>query len=368
MKHLYKYNLLQILRRWDDLFWALIFPIIMATLFYATFGSSTIDNMKAIPVACVHGENIAFETFLNEMDGEMLDAEWMEEEEAQKALETGKIDGIFFAKAEPSLTVSSAQMNESILGTLLQTYLQNQKLMGDIKDAHPLGLLGAIGSLTDYKELVEPVSTGGRTMDSSITYFFALIGMACLFGAFPGVTAAMQLRADQSALAARRSIVPLHRLHMVISEMLSVFAVQFVNICLLLLYMRFVLHISFGPKWPLLLPICIMGSMTGVAYGIFIGSLRMGEGAKTGLLVGSSLLMSFLAGMMMGNMKDIIEHVCPIVNRLNPAALISDAFYSISIYENPARYGRSLIILAVFTAVLVLASFGKLRRERYDSL
>ena len=137
MKHLYKYNLLQILRRWDDLFWALIFPIIMATLFYATFGSSTIDNMKAIPVACVHGENIAFETFLNEMDGEMLDAEWMEEEEAQKALETGKIDGIFFAKAEPSLTVSSAQMNESILGTLLQTYLQNQKLMGDLKDAHP---------------------------------------------------------------------------------------------------------------------------------------------------------------------------------------------------------------------------------------
>lgn len=94
----------------------------------------------------------------------------------------------------------------------------------------------------------------------------------------------------------------------------------------------------------------------------------MGEGAKTGLLVGSSLLMSFLAGMMMGNMKDIIEHVCPIVNRLNPAALISDAFYSISIYENPARYGRSLILLAVFTAVLVLASFGKLRRERYDSL
>ena len=60
VKHLYKYNLLQILRRWDDLFWALIFPIIMATLFYATFGSSTIDNMKAIPVACVHGENIAF--------------------------------------------------------------------------------------------------------------------------------------------------------------------------------------------------------------------------------------------------------------------------------------------------------------------
>ena len=44
VKHLYKYNLLQILRRWDDLFWALIFPIIMATLFYATFGSSTIDN------------------------------------------------------------------------------------------------------------------------------------------------------------------------------------------------------------------------------------------------------------------------------------------------------------------------------------
>lgn len=368
MKHLYKYNLLQIVRRWDDLFWTLIFPIIMATLFYVTFGSSDIERMKAVPVACVHGENAVFETFLNEMNGEMLEVQWMEEEEAREELAKGEVDGIFFATETPSLSVSSAQMNESILGTLLQTYLQNQKLMEDIKEEHPLGLLVAMGALSDYKELVEPVSTGGRTMDTSITYFFALIGMACLFGAFPGVTAALQLRADQSALASRRSIVPVHRLKMVISEMMSVFIVQFVNICVLLLYMYFVLHISFGPKWPLLIPVCILGSMTGVAYGIFIGSMRMGEGPKTGILVGSSLLMSFLAGMMMGNMKDIIEHTCPIINRINPAALISDAFYSISIYENPARYGRSLLILAAFTVALVLVSFGKLRRERYDSL
>lgn len=102
--------------------------------------------------------------------------------------------------------------------------------------------------------------------------------------------------------------------------------------------------------------------------GIFLEGLRLAVGLREGLLVGSSLLMSFLAGLMFGNMKDIIAHYAPILNKVNPAALISDAFYSISVYENPARYLENLLLLALITAALTGVSFIQLGRDRYDSL
>ncbi|MDO4322409.1 MAG: ABC transporter permease [Lachnospiraceae bacterium] len=368
MLRLYKFNLIQKLRRYEDIFWALLFPVVLATLFYVSFWDSTQEQMKAVPVAVVEEGNVYFEHFLDEMDGTTLELCRMEEEEALRALEEGEIEGIYYSKEEPALTVSGIQLNESILETLLKAYLQNQTLIKEIGKEHPLGLLDAMAAVSDYQELVEPVSVGGRTMNNSITYFFALIAMACLFGAFMGMSSAVNLRADQSPLALRRSVIPVNRLKMVLSEMLAAFTIQFFCVCLLLLYLRFVLGISFGPQWLLLLPVCILGSMTGVSMGLFVGTLHLQEGPKNGILVSVSLVMSFMAGLMFGNMKDIIEHHVPFLNRINPAALISDAFYSISVYENRGRYSMNLILLGIITLILTLSSFLKLRRERYDSL
>lgn len=368
MGHLYKFNLLQMIRSKEDMFWPLIFPILLGTLFFVTFGSSDTESMNPVPAAVVKEGNGIFETFLQAMDGETLVLSEMGEEEAQEALKNGEIEGIFYSGKEPSLTVAGVQINESILEMLLDMYLQNQRMLEEIGEESMLRLVIAAGTLLDYQDFLEQADVSGKALDNNVDYFFALIGMACLFGAFMGMTAAMNLRADQSALASRRCTSPVGRLTMVISEMLAAFTVQIANIGILLLYLHFVLHISFGSKWPLILPVCVLGSMAGVALGIFIGSLRFREGVKTALLVGSSLSLSFLAGLMMGGMKDIVERHCPALNRINPAALISDAFYSISVYENPARYRMDLALLAAVTVVLVGISFLKLRRERYDSI
>lgn len=352
------------------MFWTLVFPLVLGTLYYFSFGigSENIERMKEIPVALVQEGNGIFETFLEQLDGETVGLQVMEEEQALEALKTGEIDGIFYSAAVPKLTVAGMQINESILGEFLTAYLQNQKMMEEIGKKNPAGLLTAMKELTEFPELTEAVSTGGKSIDDTLSYFFALIGMTCLFGAFSGMTSASNLRADQSALAARRSIIPVHRFTMVVGELLAVFTVQFLNCCVLLCYLYFILGIPFGEKWIWLLPVCGLGSMTGVAIGILIGCSKLSEGIKNGVLVISSLFMSFLAGLMYGNMKDIVEHHAPIINRINPAALISDAFYSISIYENPARYQRNLLTLAVITLLLVWISYGKLRRERYDTL
>lgn len=370
MGHLYKYSLKKLIRQKDGMFWGLAFPLIMATLFYVTFGSGvSMEKMKSVPAALVMKEkNTTFENFMDQMDQGMLQVTEMDEEAAVEALKNGQIKGIFYSGKSPSLTVAGSNMAETILKSLLDGYLQNYAMMEGIAKENPLAVIGAARALADQKEMVENISVKGRTMDDNLAYFYALISMACLFGCFMGLTCAMELRADQSALAARRSITPVNRFSLIISEMLAAFTVQFFNLCVLLLYMSAVLKLSFGPKWPFLLPVCALGSICGVAFGMFIGTLRLKEGPKIGILVSLSLLMSFLSGLMYGKMKDIVEHNAPVLNRINPAALIADAFYSVSVYDNPARYRMNLIMLAAMTAALVLLSFMMLRRERYESL
>ena len=80
------------------------------------------------------------------------------------------------------------------------------------------------------------------------------------------------------------------------------------------------------------------------------------------------MVSSFLAGLMNGNMKDIVEKSAPFVNRINPASLIADAFYCINVYNDTARYYRNLVTLAVMSAAFVMASFLLIRRNRYDSI
>lgn len=368
MGRLYISSLKQNIRSKEEIFWSLFFPLIMATLFYVTFGSGVdVEEMQTIPVALVSEQNAAFETFLDALDGDMITVARMERTQAEIALKNGEVTGIFYSSKEPELAVSASNINESILEALLEGYLENEQMMTDIGKNNPLRLPAAIAAMTDYRELTETVNILGEKTDNNVAYFFALVGMTCLFGGFMGMTAAIKMRADQSPLAARRSIAPSNRLQMILAEMLSSLTVQFAYVCILLLYLH-MLGLSFGKKWPLLLPVCALGSMTGVAYGMFVGGRRMGEGFKVGILVGSSLLMSFLAGLMMGNMKDIVEHHCPILNRINPAALIADAFYSVSIYDNPARYRMNLLILAAITILLLAAAWLTLRRERYESI
>ena len=62
-------------------------------------------------------------------------------------------------------------------------------------------------------------------------------------------------------------------------------------------------------------------------WGCFVGSLgKLSEGIKVAVILAISMVCSFLAGLMNSNMKDLVEKHVPIINRINPAALISDAF------------------------------------------
>ena len=77
---------------------------------------------------------------------------------------------------------------------------------------------------------------------------------------------------------------------------------------------------------------------------------------------------SVLAGLVNVQIKHAVDRALPLVNKLNPAAVISDAFYCINVYDDPVRFRNDILTLFIMCAVILAVSFVVVRRERYDSI
>ena len=355
----------------------------------------------------------SFSDFIHGLDGDTLQVTDMSGKKADHALRTGKVTGIFTDGDPCSLKIAGNDIEENVLKSLLNAYNRNADTVSTIKKQQAEKLAAAGGSLAvdgsslaagssavdgsslagssagddnslaagssaaDSSSLADDsshsythtVTLGGHSMDGNMQYFFALIAMTCLYGCFLGLNAALESRANLSPLGLRRSVTPTHKLKLVLSDMLVTFFMQTLNLLVLLLFLTRILGLDLGGSFGEILFVCAIGSMFGVSLGILTGSAgNWSEGVKIAILVSTCLILSFLAGLMVGDMKDIIEQHIPILNRINPAAVIADALYCLVIYEAPDRLHTDLILLGCMTAGFILLSFFAVRREHYDSL
>lgn len=370
MLHLIKYRFLQSLRDRSTMFWALAFPMILGTLFYVSFGTGSFDDkFQKIPVAYVSEdtEEESFKSYLSQMDGDLLKLQEMSDEDAKKALKNEKIEGIIYGNE--TLTVSKNSISSSILETVLNSYVRNASMLKEIASAHPERMQDAVEAVSGYQEMIKKITPDGKTTDTSYSYFFALLAMTCLYGCFPGLQTMMETQANITALGARQCIAPVHKMKRILVSASVTYVVQFVNTVLVLLFLRYILRLEFAGSMAGMLLICLFGSMIGVSFGIVIGALgKMEEGAKVGILIGVSMLLCFFAGLMSPDVKSMVAEKAPIFNNLNPAAVISDAFYCLNVYNDGARLTRCLATLGGMSILLLFAGFLMVRRERYESI
>ena len=374
MLHLIKYNILVKFRNFNMTFWPLVFPLILGTFFFFAFGNLNDADFETVQVAMVQesDNNPLFRFYIEQVkksDSGLLNIREMDESTALTALKNKEISGIYYNKMSPSLTVNAHGIPESILQSVLESYQNNLHTIRSILKEHPSGILAGLSQMADTRELVQELSLGGKTIDGNSQFFYALIAMACLYGCFIGFGSAITLQANLTALAARRCVTPTHKLKLIVTEQIASFLIGYVDVIILLFYLRNILKLDFQGQMGRMLLISLFGSLIGVSIGIFVGSFgKMSEGIKVSIILAISMVCSFLSGLMNSSMKDLVEKHAPIINRINPAALISDAFYCINVYNDPARYYRNLITLAGMSIAFVLASFLLIRRNRYDSI
>lgn len=374
---LFKYNVIRNIRSKEILFWNLLFPLVLGTLFNVAFGDITekSEMFHQIPVAYVE-ENATDKTFstvlsqIEKGDDELIQTKNMSLDKAKEMLNNGDLIGIYYNSGESiKLYVKKDGIKPSVLKVILDEYLQDQSTITTIAKSHPEKLQQIMTNMNKQVSMLQEEKYTDSTMNVMMTYFYALIAMSCLYGCFFGVNCAAEIKADATPLAARRLVASTNRFTVMVADIASSLLMQIFCTLVATFYLKYALHIQFGSKMPAVLLVVLIGSFIGIATGFFIGSFgKKSKDTKTGIAVAVTMLECFLSGLMVGNMYFIIETYCPILNRINPAAVIVDALYSLDIYPTMDRYYHNLVFLLVIAVVLCIASFMSVRRERYASL
>lgn len=378
--HNFKYRLKTVFHAKEEVFWILIFPILLGTCFYAAFSNVTesTENFSTINVAIVLDDNSQSESIkevfnsmsVDENEDGLLSITYCDINNAKSLLNKEDITGIIqFTENSPEIIVNEDGINESILKAIVDKYVQSADILANIGQKNPEALANVIDSIYNEVEYITTNNLSDGNMDMFTDYYYSLIAMTCLFGSLSGQSCAEKLKANISAQGMRKSLTPANRLVLILSDFSATYLLQIVANAILVCYLNFVLKINLGANFGLIMLTVATGSLIGVSMGIFIGSIpKISSAIKLTIISASTLFSSFLSGLMVGGIKYNIEEYIPIVNKLNPATIITDALYSLNVYDTYERFTVCIISLVAYCVIFCVASYLMTRRESYASL
>lgn len=375
--HIYKYRFKSLIRSREETFWSMLFPIILCTCFVVAFSDMSSEyKFHSIPVVVVYEkENNAFRQTIDNVakdnsQGEaFLKLSETSRSEAEALLNKNKTDAIIIVNDSIDIIVNDSGINQTAVISFVNQYLQTESLINDISQNHPEQLSDIIDSISDSSDYISHAAISDNVTSPVIAYYFSLIGMATLFGCYLGLTCARQLKADITSEGLRKCISPVSRPILILSEFMVTLTIHLFSLAILLFYMKFVMKINLGNQMEYICLTCVIGSVFGIFQGMFVGSMpKLKENTQMSILTFVSLISSFFSGLMVADMKLIIQKHAPWFAKINPATLIQDSLYSLLIYDNHDRYFENMIILTVMAVILCMASIVMTRRTTYANL
>lgn len=393
--HNFRYTLKVLFKNKMLIFWTFAFPIILGTFFKMAFSNiEQNEQLDIIDIAIVSNETFdeneilkeSFKELSNpENDKRLFDTSYVNEKEAKKLLEDDKITGYLNFTDKPEIVVKSSGINETILKYVTDEIIQysnvldlviDEKIKGistsDIEDYNIEEMYTKIYSevntlMNENKANIKDISS--HNLSYTMIEFYTLIAMACLYGGILGMVAINQNLANMSNKGKRVAISPTSKASLVISSSLASYVTQLIGLALLFIYTIFVLDVDYGSNLPLIILLTLTGALAGLSLGIVVACLfKTNDNAKTGILISITMLGCFLSGMMGITMKYVVDKNIPIVNKLNPANMITDGFYSLYYYDTLDRFFFNVFSLLIFSFIMITISIGSLRRQTYDSI
>lgn len=380
--HVYTYRLKVGLHDRQMLFWTFLFPLILSTLFGMAFSNlSKGESFDTVPIAVVDNEayqqDAALQGILEAVSHSeegsagqpLFTVDALSQADADAALANDLIAGYLVPGESLGIVVRQSGIRQTILKIFTDEYLQVHSATQTIIQENPEAAAEFDRLLARRLDLIRDKPAGTANPDTTLVYYYALIAMACLYGGFWGVKEVESIQANQSTHAARISMVPVSKMKIFMSSLLAALSIQYLSILVLLAFLNFVLQVHFGSQIGLVLLGSLTGSLLGVAIGLLIGTLtKRNEAVKTALMIGFSMVSSYLAGLMIVNIKYIVTRAVPIISWINPANLISDAFYALYYYDTQTRFFTNIAIQLVMIVVISTIVVLRIRRQRYASL
>ncbi len=397
-RHNFRYTFKILLKNKMLLFWTLAFPLILGTFFSLAF--SNIENsekLTTIDIAVVNNETfkenslyqLPFETLGNDASkNQLFKVKYASEKTAKKLLDQDKIVGyVIFENNDKATTVIKENgINQTILSYVVEEILQTEDIMKNMaiakvkkpltfypNDASNLESLytkiyqRVLKTLLEDNIQIQDITT--TNLSYTMIEFYTLIAMTCLYGGILGMFTINWNLANMSATGKRMQVGPTSKTKLILSSVAASYIVQLLGLVLLFVYTVFVLHINYGDNLGLIILLALVGSFAGLSLGVAIACCCKGsDNTKTGIIIGFSMLGCFFAGMMGITMKYIVDKNIPLLNKINPASMITDGFYSLYYYDTLQRYVVNVISLLIFAIIMLAISMFSLRRQKYDSI
>lgn len=379
--HLFKTRLKCLFRNKPLLFWTLIFPLIMSLLFNFAFkGLMGGKSLNTIGVVVVDNEYLKAD-FLDLIqsskisnDKPLFHVQVKTHDEAKLLLSNNQVQGLIAYKNEHemTLTLNSGGINQTIIKTFLDEYLQVDAAITSIMilSEGSSNIDDIINSLTSNQNYLVEQQNNRQNPNNALNYFYSLIGMALIYGGFWGTDAIINLQANLSSKGMRVAISPVKRFKLLLIFFSCAFIVHFLEIIILLLFMKLGLGIIFNSNIFLILLICAIGSLTGITYGAFIAIAlkKANEGIKVAVTTITGVLGGFLAGMMVPSIKYYITTKIPILGYINPVNVIADGLYSLYYFPTHERFYLNICILCFMTISFIIGTYLFFRRDRFESI
>lgn len=372
--HIFLYQLKLLLRNRIIIFWTMIFPLILATFFHLAFSklnsSETFEPAKLAVIEQKDNQDLhlLLDDLSQENDNQLLEIQYTSLKNAQDLLSNEKIDGYLIVNDSLKIVFQDNGISQTIIQSVVDSYLQTTHSMTSIRQINPQGFMQLvqenINMNTDYFQ-----SQNISSLDTTIVYFYTLIGMTCMYGGNFGLKISTLTEANLTRQGTRMNISPTSKWQMILTGMIAGFLCQYTAVIILLLYLYFGLHVAFGNMLSYILLLTAIGTYVGMIIGNLIGTVfHFNENIKKTILSVTSLFLSFLSGMMIVDLKYIIQEYVPILGYINPVNLMTDALYALYYYPTYERFYFNVYILLMMGCIFSMISILLSRRKKYDSL
>lgn len=390
--HNFKYAFKTLFKNRMLIFWTFAFPIILGTLFNMAFSNvENSEKLDIINIAIINNDdfenNEAFKASFEELSDEnnedrLFNTQYTTEEKAKELLDNGEIVGYMKLKEDkPILTFATSGINETIFKYVTEEIEQTSDIIKNLSETETQKQITSGNYNINYEEIYNKVIELAKEdevklkniSNSNLSYtmieFYTLIAMTCLYGGMLSMISINQTLANMSNKGKRIAVSPTKKGTIILSSLLASYIAQLIGLAILFVYTLFVLKVDYGDNTCLIMLLAMIGSFAGLTLGTFVGTLfKTNENAKTGILIALTMFWCYLSGMMGITMKYVVDKNVPIINKINPASMITDGLYSLYYYDTFDRYWFNIISLLIFAFVLMLISFFSLRRQKYDSI
>jgi len=236
---LYITRLKCITRNKENMFWCYMFPILLASCFFFAFGnimdSSSFETINVGYVSNGTGEDpllSAMEEAKVTETTPLFAVTVYGREEAAKQLEDKNIAGYIAGGEKPILHIKENGINATIMKSFLDSYRQMMTTIQTILQKNPeainQGLVEDIMNSNTYiyeeKNEKEP--------DCLLVFFYALFAYTCIYAGNWGMDEVINIQADMSLRGARVNVSPVHKMKLLLYNMLAAFTAHIGSILL----------------------------------------------------------------------------------------------------------------------------------------